>query len=180
MSFQLSTHTPQYQFGDSNLLSQVHELLACAAHLDALMVGGFNVEDSLMCWTILPATNSDTVKVHGQDIPTQLCPGVIYWLKCDLDTVLNQFISHTGVSSRNIQLAYHFTPDICKELAELSTGVMTGEATVPHLEMEYALAGFAPELQETIETNNPNGLVFATKYEIPITPVSNSISLSVQ
>jgi hypothetical protein len=146
------------------------------------MVGGFNAKDSLVCWTILSATNTDTVKVHGQDIPTQFCPGVIYWLKCDLDAVLHRFITDECMPSRNIQLAYHFTSEICKELAELSTGVMTGEATVPHREMEYALAGFAPELQEAIETNNPNGLVFATEYEIPIpfTPGGNSISLSVQ
>ena len=167
---------------DSFLLSQAHELLSCAAHLNALMVGGFNIEDSLMCWTILPATNAETVKVYGQEMPTELCPAVIYWLKADLDALMHRVVAKSGTTSRRIRLAYQFTPELCKELAELSTNVMTGETTVPQIEMEYALAGFAAELHDVIDSNNPVGFVISAEYEIPLPymAANQNLSLSVQ
>ena len=69
-----------------------------------------------------------------------------------------------------------------KELAELSTNVMTGDTTVPHVEMEHVLAGFAAELHEVIDSNNPAGFVISAEYEIPLPymAANQNLSLSVQ
>ena len=115
-------------------------------------------------------------------MPTELCPAGIYWLKDDLDALMHRVVAKARTTSSRIRLAYPFTPDLCKELAELSTNVMTGDTTVPHVEMEHVLAGFAAELHEVIDSNNPAGFVISAEYEIPLPymAANQNLSLSVQ